>query len=136
MTVLLAVLGICGGLGVSWGTVSFLTGLKIIPRYGKITNTEERIRLYEDAAVLGTLTGTILYLYGGRIPAGIGLVTVIGILAGIFQGSWIIALGEIADVFPVLLKKTGLQDKKAFVIYIVAAGKIAGSLLFFRKGWY
>lgn len=47
---------------------------------------------------------------------------VFGIFAGIFLGSWIIALGEVVDVFAILARRLKLHHSFPWVIAAIAAG--------------
>ena len=69
------------------------------------------------------------------IPFGwIGLL-VFGTFSGIFLGSWIVALGEVVDIYAIMFRRTGIVRGVAFVIISMALGKVLGSLWFFYKGW-
>ena len=54
---------------------------------------------------------------------------------GIYLGSWIIALGEVVNLFSILCRRIGLTRGLPFVILCMAAGKIAGSLYYFANGF-
>ena len=49
--------------------------------------------------------------------------------------SWIIALGEVVNLFSILCRRIGLTRGLPFVILCMAAGKIAGSLYYFASGF-
>ena len=57
------------------------------------------------------------------------------LFAGIYLGSWIIALGEVVNLFSILCRRIGLTRGLPFVILCMAAGKIAGSLYYFASGF-
>ena len=54
---------------------------------------------------------------------------------GIFLGGWILALAEIAKVFPVFVRRIKLSPGMSLVILSIAAGKTLGSLLYYAQGW-
>ena len=85
---------------VAGGVSGLLIGLSIVPRYAGITHTANHIFLYEDMSLLGTVAGTIVTLFPVRIPLGPFFLAVCGVFFGIFLGGWILALAEIAKVFP------------------------------------
>ena len=99
--VLLCFTGFCAGIIVAGGVSGLLIGLSIVPRYAGITHTADHIFLYEDMSLLGTVAGTIVTLFPVRIPLGPFFLAVCGVFFGIFLGGWILALAEIAKVFPV-----------------------------------
>lgn len=128
-------IGLSLGFFVSSGAAALLIGLGIIPRYAGITRTAHRICWYENCCILGLLTGNFLYLSDIRIPLGSAGLILYGIFSGIFLGSWIIALGEVIDVYAVTMRRLGIIKGIQLLILAMAAGKTAGTLFYFWKGW-
>lgn len=128
-------IGLSLGFFVSSGAAALLIGLGIIPRYAGITRTAHRICWYENCCILGLLTGNFLYLSDIRIPLGSAGLILYGIFSGIFLGSWIIALGEVIDVYAVTMRRLGIVKGIQLLILAMAAGKTAGTLFYFWKGW-
>ena len=122
--VLLCFTGFCAGIIVAGGVSGLLIGLSIVPRYAGITHTANHIFLYEDMSLLGTVAGTIVTLFPVRIPLG-----------PFFLGGWILALAEIAKVFPVFARRLKLTQGLSLVIISIAAGKTFGSLFYYAMGW-
>lgn len=135
MQIWLGFIGLCAGMIIASGVVAFIISLGIVPRYAGITRTAQRIRLYEDCSMLGAFLGNILYLYSGALPAGNAGLAVWGLFSGIFLGSWIIALGEVVNIFAIVARRLGLTRGIGIIILSMALGKTLGSLLFFWKGW-
>lgn len=129
--ILAGITGFCGGMFVAAALAAFIIGLGIIPRYAGITHTGNHLLLYEDGLILGTILGNIAFIYRPNIPLGIGGLVVTGIFFGIFLGSWIIALGEVVNVFAIMARRIGLVKGIGFVILSLAIGKTLGSLLQF-----
>ena len=123
--VLLCFTGFCAGIIVAGGVSGLLIGLSIVPRYAGITHT----------ALLGTVAGTIVTLFPVRIPLGPFFLAVCGVFFGIFLGGWILALAEIAKVFPVFARRLKLTQGLSLVIISIAAGKTFGSLFYYAMGW-
>ena len=92
--IIMGIIGLCAGFAIASGAVALVIGLGIIPRYAGVTKTPEHILWYEDCCMLGTILGTLAYLWKGSIPLGVPGLVLYGVFAGIFLGSWIIALGE------------------------------------------
>lgn len=133
--IFLGILGLCAGITVSSGVVGLLIGLSIVPRYAGITRTADKILLYEDFSMLGVFLGNMAMIFNWQLPAGqIGL-ALYGVFAGIFMGSWILALAEMAKVFPVLARRARMTKGMPWIVVSVAAGKALGALYFFYKGW-
>lgn len=127
--------GFCAGIIVAGGVSGLLIGLSIIPRYAGITHTADHIFLYEDMSLLGTVAGTIVTLFPVKLPLGPFFLAVSGIFFGIFLGGWILALAEIAKVFPVFARRLKFSRGLSLMIVSIAAGKTLGSLLYYAMGW-
>ena len=128
-------LGLCAGGIVASAAVACLLGLGHIPRYAGITHTADRILLYEDTMMLGALAGNIFYVFHLQLPLGAWGLGIYGLFSGVFLGGWILALAEMADIFPVIARRLKLKHGIPIVIVVIALGKVAGSLWFFYKGW-
>ena len=132
---LLGVIGISSGFIVAGGVIALIIGLGIITRYAGITHTGKRVWLYEDCVLLGGIFGNLLTIYRINVPlGGIGL-AVMGIFSGIFVGSWILALAEIVNIFPVFSRRAGIVKGMSTVVICVAVGKVVGSLVHFYLRW-
>lgn len=127
----LGFVGLCSGITIASGVVAFIISLGIVPRYAGITKTADRVQLYEDSSVLGAVLGNLWYLYPGKLPFGTIGLAVYGIFSGIFLGSWIVALGEVVDIYAILVRRMGLVKGIGLVILSMAFGKVIGSLYFF-----
>ena len=123
--------GLCGGTIVATALAAFVIGLGIIPRYAGITHTGNHLLLYESSLVAGTIFGNLVQLYHIRIPLGMPGLVLVGLGFGIFLGSWIIALGEVVNVFAIMARRVGLTKGVGLVVVSLAAGKTLGSLYHF-----
>lgn len=129
--VITGIAGLCGGAVVATALAAFVIGLGIIPRYAGITHTANRILLYEDSLMLGAVAGNLVSTYHVSLPFGrIGL-GIVGLCFGIFLGSWIIALGEVVNVFAVMARRIGLKKGTGCIVLAIAIGKMLGGLLQF-----
>ena len=121
-------LGFSGGLSVGAGYVAFLTVLGIIPRLTQLTKTMKMIQLYEWAIVLGAIVGTIVMLQDIHLHLSPFLLLIFGLLGGVFVGMMTAALTEVLNVWPILAKRIGVEDKITFLLMALVFGKIIGSL--------
>ena len=119
-----AIIGLSGGMVVATALAAFIIGLGII-------HTGHNLLLYEDALILGTFLGNIFYLYQFHLPLGQWGLAVIGIFFGMFLGSWIIALGEVVNVFAIMARRVGLTKGVGLVVLSIAIGKTLASLIQF-----
>ena len=97
--------GFCGGAVVATALAAFIISLGIIPRYAGITHTAKHILLYEDFLMLGSILGNLIFIYKIPLPIGQAGEGLMGLFFGMFLGSWIIALGEVVNVFAITAKK-------------------------------
>ena len=128
---LMGITGLCGGIIVASGLGALVVGLGIIPRYAGITKTAEHIQWYEDVTVAGAILGNVLYLYHVNLPVGYVGLAVTGLFFGIYLGSWIVALGEVLNLFAIMLRRTGLKGGIGWIIIVMALGKMCGSVVQF-----
>lgn len=128
---LLGVVGLCMGMTIASGVVAFIISLGIVPRFAGITRSATRVRLYEDCSMVGAVLGNLLFLYQEAMPLGNAGLAVYGSFSGIFLGSWVVALGEVVNIYAILVRRIGLVKGIGLVILSMALGKVAGSLWFF-----
>ena len=128
---LLGAVGLCMGMTIASGVVAFIISLGIVPRFAGITRSAMRVRLYEDCSMVGAVLGNLLFLYQEALPLGNAGLAVYGSFSGIFLGSWVVALGEVVNIYAILVRRIGLVKGIGLVILSMALGKVAGSLWFF-----
>ena len=127
---LLAAIGLSSGVLISGGVVG------IIVRFAGISRTADKISLYEKGIFLGTLWGTVMTVFlDVKMPLGAVGLGICGLFMGIFVGGWILALAELANVFPVFSRRLGITRGTGLLVIVLAAGKTAGSLYLFFMGW-
>ena len=128
---LLGAVGLCMGMTIASGVVAFIISLGIVPRFAGITRSATRVRLYEDCSMVGAVLGNLLFLYQEALPLGYVGLAVYRSFSGIFLGSWVVALGEVVNIYAILVRRIGLVKGIGLVILSMALGKVAGSLWFF-----
>lgn len=112
--IFLGFLGLCSGVIIAGGLTGLLIGLSIVPRYAGITHTARYMLLYEDITLAGTVLGNLLYLFKWKISLGMPFLILYGTFSGIFLGGWIMALAEMADVFPIFCQTDPLSARTFF----------------------
>ena len=133
--IFLIFVGLSSGIIIAGGVVGLMIGLSIVPRYAGITHTADHMLFYEDMTFLGIVLGNLFCLFQPSLPLGNIFLILYGIFSGIFLGSWILALAEVADMFPILTRRLRLVFGLPAVILFIAAGKMAGSLLYYFFRW-
>jgi len=145
----LAVCGVSAGVLVSAGVFTVLLAVGLVPRFAGKTHTASRIFLYEEMVVLGTLAGNVasvferLFAFGGRVEAmllgrvaGTGFQIVFGLFSGIFVGCLALAIAEMLDSIPIFTRRIGFRHGLGFLVLATALGKLAGSILYFLRGYF
>lgn len=134
--ILLSLSGISLGFFVASGLVALVIGLGIVTRYAGITKTAGHLRFYEGCCMAGALSGALLSISNFSFSLPVWTGCLFWFFAGIYLGSWIIALGEVVNLFSILCRRIGLTRGIPFVILCIAAGKITGSLLYFSQFFF
>jgi len=121
-------IGLASGFAVGAGFVAFVTVLGIIPRLTQLTKTMQFIHYYEAAIIAGVVIGAWLGLQEIKLFCTKWLLLPIGLADGIFNGMLAAALTEVLNVFPILAKRMGIQEKVIYLMMALVFGKIIGSL--------
>ena len=129
--------GAASGVLVSAGVFAFIAAIGIVPRMAWRTGTRQYIRLYEDAIVLGGLWGTTAMFVDYRLPPWGWLSALFVLLTGIFTGVLAMALTEVLNVMPILMRRARLTKGLPWIILAFALGKVIGSLAYYLiDGFY
>ena len=122
--IFLGMLGLCMGTTIASGVVAFIISLGIVPRFAGITGSAAQVRLYEECSMLGAVLGNVVFLYQRALPLGNPGLAVYGSFSGIFLGSWVVALGEVVNIYAILIRRIGLVKGIGLVILSMALGKV------------
>ena len=129
--------GLSSGCLVAAGTFAFIAAIGIVPRMAKRTKTQRYIRVYEDAIVLGGIFGTTAMFMEYRFLEIPFLLGVYGFCAGIFVGVLAMALTEVLNVVPIMLRRARLTKGLQWLVLAFGLGKVFGSLAYFLiDGFY
>lgn len=147
-SIFLAVFGTSFGLLAAAGVFTVLVAVGIVPRFAGKTHTAGHVLLYEDMVIWGTVVGCIVSIFeryfhiGTRlfqmgvpfsvVQVGGNFVTgIIGLFSGMFIGCLALAIAEMLDSIPIFTRRIGFRHGLGIVICAMAAGKLAGSLMYF-----
>lgn len=140
-SVLASVICFGAGIGVAAGTFAFILVVKVLPRMLQKARIEHKVIYIENMVVKGVLFGTVFSLFHWKKKwlfalLGKTLLTIFGMSAGIFTGCIAVALAEILDTFPIFFRRLRLkQDFAEGLLFLMALGKMAGSLFYFFGGY-
>lgn len=136
----LTLLGGSFGLMTAGGVFTVLLAVGLIPRFAGKTHTGNRVFLYENMVILGTiLGGTMSVFEWSAAPMGsLGALFVVcyGLFAGIFIGSLAMAIAEMLNSIPIFARRIGFRHGLGIVVSAMALGKLAGSLFYFYNKMY
>lgn len=127
--IFLCMLALSGGAFVGNAAAAFVTLLDIVPRMAQVSDTSDKIGLYEIIISLSAASISFLSLIGW----GIGikskiLLLIVGFILGIFVGLLASALAEVLNVMPVLFRRVRIQKYIIAALVAIALGKMLGSL--------
>ena len=140
-SVFMILVGICSGIGVAAGTVTFLLVIRVIPRMVQKAKLEHKVIYIENIGFRGILFGTVLSLFSWKKKwlftlLGRSILMIFGFSAGIFVGCLAVALAEILDTFPIFFRRIQLKEEFGEVLlFVMAMGKMIGSLFYFLTGY-
>lgn len=149
--ILLGFGGLAAGIGVAGGVFTALLAVGLIPRFAGKTHTADKIFLYEEMVVAGTITGNVLSVFGRPLiswlfennlnnPGWIVVIreifsSIFGIFTGIFVGCLAMAIAEMLDTIPIFSRRIGFRHGLGIAVLFMAIGKLVGSLLYFGTGF-
>ena len=131
--IFLGILGMSAGVVVAGGLFSFIVELGVISDFADRTHTANHILLYEDAVSAGAILGNVFQIFRIGIPGQSVLLAFFGLFAGIFVGCWSMALAEILNVFPILIRRVKLVRYIKWFIIGIALGKGFGACIGFLQ---
>lgn len=147
--IFLAVVGASYGMLAAAGVFTVLVAVGLVPRFAGKTHTANKVLLYEEMVIFGTITGTVISVFpeycgigaylGHKFPEQVGIWNGLGILgqivfglfAGMFVGCLALAIAEMLDSIPIFTRRISFRHGIGLAILSVAVGKVCGSLLYF-----
>ena len=133
----LIIFAAASGWMVSAGVFAFIAAIGIVPRMAWRTGTKKYIRFYEDIIVFGGVLGTMTMFVDFRLPTWNWLLLLISLVEGFFVGVLAMALTEVLNVMPILMRRARLTQGLRWLILSFALGKVIGSLAYYLiDGFY
>lgn len=126
----MCVLALSGGMLVGTAAAAFVTLLDIIPRLSQVSNTSDKIGIYEITISISMTVTSLGALLGWSIGINYKIfIVLIGFTLGAFVGLLASALAEVLNVMPVLFRRVSIEKYIIAVLIAVALGKMIGSFL-------
>ena len=145
----LGLAGVSYGLLAAAGVFTVLVAVGLVPRFAGRTHTADRVVLYEEMVIFGTIAGCIFSVFsrycqigawlqrcfpeqtGIWLGTGIFFQALFGIFAGLFIGCLALAIAEMLDSIPIFARRISFRHGIGLVVLSMAVGKLCGSLLYF-----
>ncbi|MFA5524615.1 MAG: stage V sporulation protein AB [Tissierellales bacterium] len=125
---LLCTLSLSGGIFVGSAVAAFITLLDIVPRLAQVTNTSDKIGIYEISLIVSAVFFSLLTLTGLSIGIKSNILLIlIGFTFGSFVGLLASALAEVLNVMPILFRRAKIEKYVLVVLIAIALGKMVGS---------
>ncbi|MDD3570264.1 MAG: stage V sporulation protein AB [Lachnospiraceae bacterium] len=128
---LLSIIGFSSGVIVAGGIFAFIAIIGVVPRFAQKTGTQSKIKIYEDAIILGGILGNIEMFIDFKLPVGTFFAIVVAFSIGVFFGSLAVSLAETIDVVPIFMRRARLTKGLSIFVLALALGKLFGSLAYF-----
>lgn len=149
--IFLAVLGGSFGLLAAAGVFTVLVAVGLVPRFAGKTHTADKVCLYEEMVIFGSIAGCFLSVFPEYSQAGtflretfpqadtcwtlLGYLVqgIIGLFSGMFIGCLALAIAEVLDSVPIFARRISFRHGLGLAVISMAVGKLCGSLFYF---WY
>jgi len=129
LTLLVAFIGLAGGIAVGSGFVAFIVVLDIVPRLAQLANGYRHSFWFESAIIGGAVFWTVAEFFGRTMELPVfPFLPAVGLLDGVFVGLLAAALTEVINVLPILAKRLKLGDYLVVLLAAMILGKVTGSL--------
>jgi stage V sporulation protein AB len=135
--IFLGIIGLSFGALSASGVLTVLTAVGLVPRYVGRVHEAKHILLFENMIIGGTMSGTIVTLFGvladnsGLGFLGILIQSMYGLFSGIFVGTLALAIAEMLDAFPIFFRRLKLTGGLVWIVLSIALGKMTGSFIYF-----
>lgn len=145
----MAVFGAGYGLLAAAGVFTVLVAVGLVPRFAGKTHTADKVVLYEEMVIFGTLSGCALSIFSRYLQPGAWLQQrfpeqipalllagnvcqgIFGIFSGMFIGCLALAIAEMLDSIPIFARRISFRHGIGIAILGMALGKLCGSLAYF-----
>ncbi len=143
------IVGVSFGALAAAGVFTVLVAVGLVPRFAGKTHTADKVCLYEEMVIFGSLTGCLLSVFPEYCQAGdflrgyfpgagawwelLGYICqgVFGLFSGMFIGCLALASAEMLDSVPIFARRISFRHGLGLAVTSMAVGKICGSLFYF-----
>lgn len=134
------------------GVITVLLAIGLVPRFAGRTHTANRVYLYEEMVIWGTIVGCFVSVFEDLCGLGAWLqnsmpqylsvwqntgrtfLVVAGLCCGMFIGCLSLAIAEMLDSIPIFTRRISFHVGLQYAIFSMALGKLVGALFYFMTG--
>lgn len=131
------------------GVITVLLAIGLVPRFAGRTHTANKVYLYEEMVIWGTVMGCFVSVFEDRCALGAFLQTelpryaaawkilgsafliIAGLCCGMFIGCLSLAIAEMLDSIPIFTRRISFHVGLPAAIFSMALGKLTGALFYF-----
>jgi stage V sporulation protein AB len=147
------------GLVSAAGVFTVLIAVGLVPRFAGKTHTADRVILYEEMMIAGTIVGCIISVFNNECVqlaetlrcslsemcgiiqpvlkvTGWTVLFMSGLFSGMFVGCLALAIAEMLDSIPIFMRRVNLRKGIGIVVMSIAAGKFLASVFYFVMKLY
>lgn len=141
-TITLIIISFSYGFLAAAGVFTVFVAVGLVPRFAGKTRTADKVKLYEEMVIWGSILGGVVSIFGKRFDLILSflddldaLVVIFELFFGVFSGMFIgclaIAIAETLDSIPILTRRIKLKTGLRAAVLSMALGKMLGSLMYF-----
>ncbi len=128
--------GLCAGVVSGSALCAFYIALGVLSKSAISLRISWDVKWTAAATALGGVAGTAFTLFDMRIPVGQVAAGLFGLLSGVYVGIFIACLAEVTNMMPMLKKYAMIRTFTVLALLAFAAGKMAGSLVYWLFGGF
>ncbi|MCD7836016.1 MAG: stage V sporulation protein AB [Lachnospiraceae bacterium] len=137
------------------GIFTVLVAVALVPRFAGRTHTANKVLLYEEMLIFGTMLGCVFSVFGEKCYSlttqlhlmlseydGVWRLSgdifqiLFGFFSGMFVGCLALAIAEMLDSIPIFARRISFRHGIGVVVLSMAAGKFCGSIAYFFTKLY
>jgi stage V sporulation protein AB len=124
--------GFCEGLLTGGSVIALVVILEVIPRICQFSGTEKYTWIYDDFTVMGAVWGSLSAYITIEFNFGIIPVMFWGLFSGTFVGIIAVALADVLNVIPVVLKRLSIENYITVFVITMLLGRMLGAIIYYK----
>lgn len=129
-SLIVILVGFCGGVATGGGLVAFLAVLGVITRVIEILNNKQYLIASKIIILLGVVSSSFMYFLNLTVSLPKITALLIGVIMGIFVGMIVGALAETLDIVTSITDILDIPKWIYLIVLVIILGKVLGSVLY------